>query len=120
MARARADISRARGAVRRTVNALAELRPVLAVLEELAELPDHIGRYTLAGGEEFDEGDVLDFLRLARAQHPRGTIEIVVLGRSEESLSEVTGHQATHSGGMPHGNAGREAGAVEVRRRGVA
>lgn len=89
----RAEILRARGAIRRLRNALAEARPALAVLEELAELPDHIGRYRLARGEELDETDVLAFLRLAREQSP-GAVEIIVLNRSEEL--QVTDRQVPH------------------------
>lgn len=67
---------------------------MLAALEELTEVPDHIGRYTVAPGENLDEDELLDFLRLARSHNPNGAMEIVVFGRTEEL--QVTGRQATH------------------------
>lgn len=110
----RAEISRARGALRRVRNGLAEALPAIAALEELAELPDNVGRYRLAAGEELDEDDVLDFLRLAR-QHDNGALEIIVVARSED-LSEVKGHKAEHSGGSDERSDREGAGAAAERR----
>lgn len=109
MAQQRAQITRARGALRRVRNAMAEAAPALAVLEEVVDVPDRIGRYRLEAGEEINERDVLDFLRLVRSEHP-GVMDIVALGRSGESLSEVTGQQAEHSG-ENHGSSNRNAAA---------
>jgi hypothetical protein len=70
---------RAVGATRRLRNAVREALPVLDALVAAEHVPDRIGTYTLEAGEPLDEDEVLDFIRLARADCP-GELTIIVTG----------------------------------------
>jgi len=75
-----ATLVRADREVKRLLKSARATSRILKAVEELFD-GDFFGRYVVGEGESLDEGEVIEFLRLARADYPEQELVISVTAR---------------------------------------